>query len=252
MAINHEGSTGNPAASAQGTTSISVAYPTGVAAGRIALLFAAVKLNTASWSAVTGFDLIAEQAGGTGASANDAGTTRLGVWKRILDGSEAGSVTVTNTGGVSSAGAMSIYSGGLDTFALDFVLGSDTAHGANWSAACGSWPATLLNGDMIVVANSTDTDTGQLISAQTITQLGATFGTRTTRNQSKSTSGTDSGCYSFDASVTGGSADAPTWTHTSSTSSCGATIMIRLREVAAGSAPPYLRRDHALGALLQL
>lgn len=232
MSISHQASTGSPAASAQGTTSINVSYPAGVAAGRIAILIASVKLSSATFGTVTGFDLIGTQTGGTGTSANDAGTTRVGVWYRVLTGSESGSVNVTNDTGVSSCGAMSIYTGTAGGWATPaFVAGSDTGHGANWSAACGAWAATLNVDDMLVVANSTDTDAAQTITSPTITQTGATFGARTQRNASLSTSGTDSGAYSWDASVTAGSANAPTWTHTSATSTCGATVIVRLREV---------------------
>lgn len=232
MTISHEGSTGSPAASAQGSTSISVAYPAGVAAGRIAVLVASVKLSGATFGTVTDFTPIGTQAGGTGTSANDAGTTRVGAWYKVLTGSESGSVTVTNDTGVSSAGAMSIYSGTAGGWAAPaFVAGADTGHGANWSAACGAWAATLAANDLLVVANSTDTDAAQTITSPTITQTGATFGTVTQRNASRSSTGTDSGAYSWDAPVTGGSANAPTWTHTSATSACGATIIVRLREV---------------------
>jgi len=236
MTIAHEGSTGSPAASAQGTTSISVAYPSGVAAGRIAILVAAVKLSGAVFGTVTGFTPIGTQAGGTGASANDAGTTKVGVWYKRLTGSESGSVTVTNDVGVSSAGAMSIYSATTGIF-HDPVLvsGADTTHGADWSAGCGAWATTLLPNDMLVAANSTDTDAAQTITSPAITQTGATFGARTQRNASRSTSGTDSGAYSFDASVSTGSANAPTWTHTSATSTCGATAIVRLREGVTGT-----------------
>lgn len=232
MTVSHQGSLGSPAGSAQGSTSISVPYPSGVLAGRIAILEASVKLSTAIFGEVENFTLITSHPGGTGGSANDAGTTRVGVWYRILDGSETGSVTVTNDAGVSSAGAMSIYGNTLGGWATPIaVVGSDDSHGADWSASLSSWAASLAAGDRLVIVNSTDTDAVQSITAPTITQTDATFGTITQRNALRSTTDTDCACYSWDVSVTTGSANAPTWTHTSATSACGATVIVRLREV---------------------
>jgi hypothetical protein len=236
MTISFSGGTGSPAASAQGSTSISVAYPAFVAAGRIALLYACVKLDTATFNTtITDWNFIGEQAGGTGSAANDAGTTKIAAWYRILDGSESGSVTVTNTGGNSSSGLMDIYQGTVGGWAVpEFVGGADTTHGTAWSVTGGTWANALAVGDWITLPMSTDTDIAQSITSRALTQTGITWAGNFFRSRSLSTTGFDSGVYSFDWNVTAGSnTNAPTNVHTSGTANCGAQLFIRLREQAA-------------------
>jgi hypothetical protein len=236
-----------------GSTSMAIAYPTGVAAGRLAIIHGSVKLSSSTWGAVSGWTLIGEATGGTGTSANDAGTTRVGLWARVLDGTETGSVTVTNTGGVSCAGAMTILSNATGSWDYaTFVTGADTTHGANWSATCGAWGSALAANDWVYVANSTDTDIAQSITAPALTQTGATFGTFTLRNRRLSTTGTDSGAYAWTASVTTGSSNAPTWTHTSTTSTCGATIVARIREVTPPVSPKSITSPNTPNQLVGL
>lgn len=233
MAITHQASTGIiTSATAQGSTSMAVAYPAAVAAGRMAVLIGAVKLSTATWNALAGWTLVVQATGGTGASAADAGTTRVGVWIRTLDGSESGSVTVTNTGGESCAGAMSIYSSGTGYWSVILPINSaaDTTHGTNPTAVGTTWTAALAVDDLVVWGWSNDTDANKISSLPTITQTSATFGAVTHRNQTLSTTGNDSGMNSWDAPVTAGNANAPTVGFTSGISQCGAFGLIALRE----------------------
>jgi hypothetical protein len=233
VTISYSGGTGSPAAADQGSTTISVAYPTGVATGRIALLHTTAKLSGAVFgSAPAGFTFVGEQAGGTGASAADAGTTKIGTWFRVLDGTETGSVNISTDSGESMAGWMDIRQGTVGGWATPILVGgSDATHAADWSVTFGAWADALAVDDWVVGAMSSDTDVVQSITGRTLTQSGITFGGNFFRSRSLSTTGNDCGGYSFDWSVTAGSnANAPSYTHTTGTSQCGAMALVRLRE----------------------
>jgi hypothetical protein len=237
MTITHQASTGINAATAQGSSSTGVAY-VGVAAGRRALLGAAVYPETNSWNAVTGWSLVGELAGGaTGADISDDHKSRLGVWQRDLDGSETGSVTVGNSGGgtgQTTAGAMSSYStdaGGWDTSI--FVSADDSGHGTNPAVTFGAWAEALQAGDVVVVWHASDTDNAGTKSAFSLLQTGITFGAITHRNGSRSGTGSDCAVDSWDAVVSSGTgATAADFSYTYATASCGPFIAVRLRESA--------------------
>jgi hypothetical protein len=247
VTIAHEGSSGiETVSTAKGVSSTTVAY-TNVAAGRLALLFCTIKLGSALFSTTppTGWTSVVDSgSGGTGTTAADVGTTRVGVWYRVLDGTETGSVTVVAAGSESMAGGMSVYSSSLGTWTAPIaVIGNDTGHGTNRSCVCGAWASALAAGDWVATAFASDTDTNPSITSPTITQTSATFGTVNTRNVRLSSSGNDTGLYTFDASVTTGNANAPTIGFTTATSQCGPGVAIRLRESASRFPPVQIDSD---------
>jgi hypothetical protein len=237
VSITNQSATGALQAS-QGSTSIDVAYPSPKAAGWIAVLMAAVKESAAVFDAVSGFEFIGSRAGGEGTAGDDVGTTRLAAWYRILDGTESGSVNVTNDVGVSAAGAMSIYA---PTDGRRFVTppvalaGSDDTHAADWNpTGFGTWPSAVAPGDMILSAFSADNDAIQSITSRSLTQTGITFGTPSNnvfRFRSLSDTGFDCGLYLFDWFATAGSnTNEPAYTHVTGTATCGSQLLVRLRE----------------------
>lgn len=236
MTISLAGATGvSTTSAARGTTSTSVAY-TAVAAGRLAIITAAVKPSTAAWGTdPAGWSKVVDATGGTGTNAADTGTSRIGKWCRVLDGTETGSVTITATNTPSQVcGAMDVYSntaGGWDTPIA--VTGADTTHGTNPSAASGTWASALAVGDYVHVGYATDTDSTTATTGQAITQTSTTFGTVTARSRVGNSDGNDGSVFTWDAEVTaGGAATATTMTLTWSGSSCGAFGALRIREQA--------------------
>jgi hypothetical protein len=230
----------------QGSTSISVAYPANsVAARHIAVLAAVVKDATATFDDPSGWTKIGEKTGGEGTAGDDVGTTKIAVWIRILDGTESGSVTVTNTGGVSSAGLITVYAP-TDGFAftlIDFVSGSDDTHAADWNpAGFGTWPQAVAVNDWVLTIWGSDTDVTQSISARSLTQTGITWVGNFFRCRSCSTTGPDCGIYQGDWRVNAGSNDnAPSYTHTTGTATCGPMMIVRLRETAVSGQTTVLR-----------
>jgi len=239
VAITHSASTGvDVGTAARGTSSTTVAY-VGVAAGRIGLIFAVTKPETATWSTVSGWTNIADFTGGTGSSGVDTGPTRMGVWYRLLDGSETGNVTVATTGGGSTSAIMSVYAqsaGGWDTPVV--VTGTDTTHGSSpVAASVGTWPSSVETGDWIAFGYAADTDVTTSFTAATLAMTGYTFGARTQRSRRLNSDGNDTGVSSWDAEVTAGSGGttAPSLTLSQAATSCGEFTFVRLRESSGGT-----------------
>lgn len=234
MTITFVGGTGiSTTGAARGTTSTTVAY-NNVSAGRLALLTVGIKPNTGTITDPSGWTKVGEQAGGTGTNAADTGQTKVAVYYKVLTGSETGSVTINATGG-SIQGVMDVFSKTLGSWDVGvFVAGSDSSHGTNFSAVCGTWASDGLNTtDHVFVAQCGDTDDSTTAtSAPTLTQTSVTFGTVTGRSQIRNTSGNQGMTYTWSAAVNTGAtnANAPTAGFTWSVSSCGPAMVLRLRE----------------------
>jgi hypothetical protein len=241
VTISHSASSGVEASTtAKGSTSTTVAH-TGTAYGRMALLMVTVKPATATWGPdPVGWTQVVNVTGATAdAQAADTGATRLGVWWKVLLGDEGtGNVTITNSGGNSTGGGMSVYAGTLGAWASPVaVSGDDTAHATARSCVCGAWASALAANDWVAMAYASDTDSTTAFSVMTIAQTSATFGTTVIRNQRLSSTGNQCGMYSGDVPVTAGNANAPTIGYTYSVSQCGRGAAIRLRELSPGVPP---------------
>jgi hypothetical protein len=237
VTISQVASTGiTTATAARGTTTNSCAY-VGVAAGRMAILTAACKPSTGTFTDPTGWLPITNATGGTGTNAADTGLSRIAKWYRVLDGTESGSVSVVSTGGVTTA-VMDVYSGTVGAWGVPVsVVGSDATHGANASAACGAWASATAAGDLIHCGYATDTDDTGAITAPTLTQTSVTFGTVTARSRFGNSDGNDNSVYTWDAIISSGAnTNAPTLGLTWAASSCGAVAALRIREATAGTA----------------
>ena len=218
-------------------TPIAIAYPTGITAGQMLLLFVTVKVNTITVTTPSGWNLLLDISGGTGASALDAGTTRTYVFWREATGLETGTVSVafsaTPTG---HTGYIVRYTKGAGTAwaTPTAVGGADVVHGTAW-AATGSANLSVTTGDLVVIGNGNDTDATTAYTTPTLTATGATITTPTVRlAQGGSASSNDCGCNLYDAPVTAGtSSAAPSHTLAAGPSACGETAFVRLRETAA-------------------
>lgn len=233
MTISNAAATGvSNTTAARGSTSTTVAY-TGVADGRLAVITASVKPSTATLGTIDGWVLLTNTTGGTGTNAADTGTSRIGKYYRILNGSETGSVTVTAGSSPSALEAvMDVYSSTLGGWVTPIgVSASDTSHGTNASGASGTWASALAAGDWVHAGYGTDTDSTTATTGQGLTQTSVTFGTVTARSQLRNSTGNQGSVMSWDAPVgSGGSTSALTMSLTWGASSCGAFAATRLRE----------------------
>lgn len=97
---------GSSGAAATGSSSLSCAYPSSIAAGDLLLLFVSSKYVAPTTP--SGWILVSSAAVGSGTGA-DAGTVYLSVYKREADGSESGSLSVTITSGNAAIGQICRY-----------------------------------------------------------------------------------------------------------------------------------------------
>ncbi len=235
MAIAYE-ATGAPAV-ATGTTTLSVAYPTTVAAGNLLILFIANKYPTNGpatpdgWTAPSGN----QYSRGGGTPGVDTGDVYITLFLKIADGTETGNVSVTLTGANTSIGRIFRYSKDASKD-WEYVCagGSDNAAGTSWSVTAGSNPGVTAN-DMVLVGSGICGNTNTA-TAEAITQTGVTFGTMQERQDSGSNTGDDIAMWMTEHPVSSGTGSAaPVYTATvagtGSATAAGASLFLRLREV---------------------
>lgn len=241
---------GTVAYSAVAGTTVSPAYPAGVLATDVIVLFVGQKpfsSGTGNITTPTGWTLRDElnNAGGyTGGAGNDTGATSLRVytWNTPVAG-QTGNLAVTlSSNDVTWAFMVRIPSGGG-------ALAYGSADGQRTTAPTAGTPFTvaLTNGasatnfeagDIALWAMCipTDVTTPNQFSAQSVTATGATFGTAVELREPDSTTSTDIGGYSAYAAVTAGSSTvAPSVTVTAAgtvTNVRGPVVMLRIRETA--------------------
>ena len=232
--------------SAASGTSVSPAYPTGILASDVVLLFVGQKPAAVGGGTVTtptGWTLRDEltNAGGYTAQGADSGNTNLRVysWNTPVAG-QTGNLAVTIGGNdVTWAFIVRIPKGdGAAAFGSADGQRTTTPTSPMSIALTNGTPATNFQaGDVAIWAMCipTDVTTPSQFSAQSITATGATFGTAAELNEPDSTTGSDIGGYSAWAAVTAGSSTtAPTVTVTLAgtlTNVRGPVVLLRVREL---------------------
>ena len=223
-----------------GTTQATPGYPSGIQAGDILLLFVSNKYPTngptqpSGWSTPSGN----QYSGGSGASGVDTGSVYTTVFTRQADGTETGNVTVDVTSGNSVDAAILAYRPAINqysTFDIQVVGGSDNTAGTDWSVTTGS--IDLTTDDVVIAGSAVNTD-AYTYTSEAIAVSGITFGTATERVDDPTTQGQDLRLVVSEHPVTAGTnTAAATYTMTASGTTtnrpAGATLLIRIREVAA-------------------
>jgi len=244
--------------SAQGGTTVAPAYPAGILATDVVLLFVGQKPSTANGGTVTtpaNWTLRDEltAAGGYGTTLGvDTGNTNLRVysWNSVVAG-QTGTLSVTiGTNNITWAFMVRIPkgSGAAEFGSADGQQTTAPTTGVSFSVGLtnGASATNFQAGDVAIWAMCVPTDntTPAGFSAQTVTATGATFGTVSELNEPDSATGNDVGGYSAWASVTSGSSTAapsvaatPSGTQTNVNNIRGPVVLLRVRE---GAAPQTL------------
>lgn len=240
---------GAAAYSAQNGTTVAPAYPVGIVATDVVLLFTGQKPSTANGGTATtpaGWTLREEllAAGGYGTTLGaDTGNTNLRVysWDSPVAG-QTGTQSVTLAqNNVSWAFIVRIPTGG-GAITYGSADGQQTATPGTSMAIALTNGATATNfqtGDKAIWAMCvpTDVSTPAQFSAEAVTATGAVFATATEINEPDSATGNDIGGYSAYTHVNSGSSTtAPTVTVTvggTRTNVRGPVVMLRVREAAA-------------------
>jgi hypothetical protein len=223
---------------ANGTTSCTPAYPTGISAVT-SKIFCVVtgRSNTANtvptmpagWTRIGGLE------NGTGTWGVDTGPRRVDIFQKdTVTGTETGTVTVSLSGATANTLRATIHRvevpSGYDV-STELSTGADTTNGTGYSAT-GSTSLSWAANDLLFIAVAQNIDSGTQ-SAQSITASGVTFGTRTNRASTAVTNGNDHRHIVDTVPVTAGSgSSAPTYAYTISASGSGPTAFLRMRAVA--------------------
>ncbi len=235
---------GAQGAVAAGTTALTVAYPAGISATDLLVLAVANKYPTNGPATPSGWVLLegAQASGGSGSAGADTGSVYATVFYRFADGTETGDLALTLTGANSSQAIMLRYTkSGTMSWSLAASGGSDNAAGTAWSVTCATNPG-IAAGDVVLAVTAVNTDLYSF-SSTALAATGLTaFGTITSRTSTGTTQGDDSRIRVTEHPITTGTATAaPVYTMTSDGTAtdnpCGATVLLRLREMAPSSVP---------------
>lgn len=227
---------------AKGTSSLSVAYPApsgGSGAGDMLLLCIANKYPAATPTLPAGWSLPTngQQSGGHGASGVDTGLALCTVFTKEADGSEAGSLSVTITGGNSAIGFMVRYEkAAANTWVTPGSRSiANNTPSTSWNVTTGGNPA-LVAGDLEIAVSAINTDGNNPWSAEALACAGVTFDTVFERGDDSTANGDDCGILICDAGVLSGTSSAGIQLTMSGNglptgdAPCGATVFIKLRE----------------------
>lgn len=233
--------------SAASGTTVAPAYPTGILASDVVVLFVGQKPTAVGGGTVatpTGWTLqdSLTNAGGYTAQGVDSGNTNLFVytWNTPVAG-QTGSLTVTIGGNDVTWAFMVRIPKGAGSALYGSADGQRTTTPTSPMSIAltnGATAANFQTGDLAIWAMCipTDVTTPAQFSAQSITATGATFATAVELNEPDSTTGNDIGGYSAYASVSSGtSTTAPTVTVTvggTLTNVRGPVVLLRVREAA--------------------
>lgn len=232
--------------SGAGGVQVSPAYPAGILATDVVLLFLGQKPSVANGGTATtptGWTLRDERlaAGGYGTTLGvDTGNTNIRVysWDTPVAGQTGNLAIALGVNNISWAFMARIPTGG-GTISFGSADGDNTSTSATSLSLALTNGATATNfqtGDLAIWAMCIPTDvaTPNQFSAHAVTATGATFGTATELNEPDSTIGNDIGGFSAWASATAGSSTAaPTVSATLTTAARGGIVLLRIREAAA-------------------
>lgn len=224
---------GSSASAGVGTSSISVAYPAGIAAGQLLLLCVANKYPNNSPATPAGWSLIsnAQQSGGAGSAGIDTGTVYSTVFIREADGSETGSVTVSITSGNSAIGRMFSYQKAAGTiWSYAAANGSMNTQSTTLSITFNVDPG-IIAADVVVVSSALNTD-GATFTSHGLSGPG--IGTKGTseKHDAGTTQGQDCGLLvnEFNGFNSANSSGVQTYAVAATAAVAGAAVLVRLRE----------------------
>jgi hypothetical protein len=227
--------------SANGTTSLSVAYPaTSITANMAIFLVVSTKLQGCRPSTPTGFRRLpgGESIAWSGGNGSDQGAIRQTIFYKLAVGGESGSVSVTITNGNSAEGTIYVFSKDADANWHIEVSGGHHNIPNTTSYSVRSWASMQTqSGDVIFCPHAVNTDT-YTWSAQALAQTGATIETVTQEiTEIGTTQGNDQEQFASMFRITGGTGTGHlTFTATSSGASptpanpIGIGHFIRLRQ----------------------
>jgi hypothetical protein len=220
-------------ASAIGSTSVTIPYPTGVAAGNLLVMaiftkYAVTPTLPGGWQNITNGQGTSSNGGANGLY---SGTLYTTVFVRVADGTESGNVVVSVPSGTTALGYISRYTKGSGTYwDIAATNGQDANQSTPWSATAAANPG-ITAGDLMLAISGDMSGAFTNHTVEAMSATGATFGTMTEDADIRITTGGGGGLIITRHPVTAGTASAaPVFTMTSNAADSGVTLFVRLRE----------------------
>lgn len=223
----------------------------GVAFGRLALVGGYCRTEAGAYVTPAGWNFLASRTGGSGVNGNGTGFGVAGVYWRVLDGSETGTVAFGGTGFATMSAGMVVLSTDDGTWeALDVASGEQVVHANGRTAVVDDGALDMANGDAVIVLHGYDRGVlpSTLPPTFGLTAAGCTFGAPVEVVRSLSNRDIDTSTFGALFPVTTGVSAVPTGTLATANSitNCGPSIFVRVRDGAAaplnivltGIAPP--------------
>lgn len=233
----------NTASTATSGSSITPAWPATVNAGDLGVLVVLSKRGvTISTPSGWTLDPNAEFSGGAGADGANSGTVKATVFYKVAAGTEDGTtVTVSFSGGTTNVvtGRIGTYQNATGSWSIAAANGADSAGGnSGWTATTSSDPGITAN-DLIIALFGCNSST-PTHSAESLTTSGVTYGTLVEQLDAGVASGDTVRFVLCEVPVSSGTSSGnTTFAGTASTNGtnypAGPIILLRLREVSAGS-----------------
>lgn len=226
MAVSYIGAS----ATAAGTTSVAVPYPSSVAVGDLVVAVITHKPPTTRPATPTGWALVHSGQGGTGSQGVDTGQVRVSIYAREAASALSGTQSFTIASGNTCIGASLLYRKAAgEVWDYSALSGSDSTSGTAFSATTSAVQA-FTSGDHVVSALGLASDT---ITSTTsaVTATSATFSAMTELIDTGTGNGNDVGIVVSNGTVTAGTATAAavvTATLSGSTYGVGAAMRIRV------------------------
>lgn len=217
---------------ANGSTSVVVPVPAGIAAGDyLTIEIASGATNSEIPSTPAGWSLLATGASTDGTFGIDTGPRRATVFGKVAAGGET-AVTVSITNGNTARGTMTRWTKSQPAYTWSVVAqgAADSTSGTDVSMTTAAIDWAVGDCAEVVVGQRVDSATQ---SAQSLTAAGTTFGARTNRSTTAVTTGNDVRHVvdTFAAATAGGGAAATTWAYTASAAVSAGGVIVRLREI---------------------
>lgn len=221
--------------SANGSTSVTPAYPTNVAKGEILLLTVIGKYPSNHPTLPAGWTLlgVVDTTSGAGTGVADNGDVWAWAAWKTADGTETGGLAVTVTSGNSCVANIYRYLHNMSrSIQLSLASGVQNTETLSVSITLTSDPG-IDAGDALFIVIGHNTDGAGTISSQQLTASGATISALTQIDSVGTTTGDDTGILTFTTGCTAGKATAAAvYSATHAITVTDALVLIRLRDVA--------------------
>lgn len=215
-----------------GAANPTAAYPASPVSGDMLVMCVASRDSANSLPTPSGWTAVTASTGGVGADGVDSGPVRLSLFYKISDGTESGSLVITDTT-TAFVAEIRLYRKTGGTWSVDNRSGNTADEPAvtAWTASSSTW--TVAVNDLIVVASAINGNVNTDAPTSPAYSTGAVFSAFLNGTFLSTSLGNDLALFDGDAVITQAVTNGPSHTATYATASgntpSGTTVFLRLR-----------------------